>query len=314
MKSQKKLLVTGATGFVGQKLIDQISVTDTYELFIASRKKPSNNFPWVPVSDINGDTDWCSHLEDTDVVIHCAARAHLLNDSVKNPSEAFRSINTDGTLALAKQAAEMGVHRFIFISSIGVNGSASPRPFTPDLVPNPSELYAQSKLEAEQGLWEIQKIHGMEIVVIRPPLVYGPCAPGNFGLLTSIVRKGLPLPLAGIENQRSLVSIWNLVDLIITAIEHPDAAGQVFLVRDGQDVSTSELLLKLGEAQGRPVRLFWLPRQLLKIGAITLGKKRMYHRLFDSLQVDDTTTRQRLDWSPPLSLEDGLRRCFQEHH
>jgi nucleoside-diphosphate-sugar epimerase len=204
------------------------------------------------------------------------------------------------------------VRRFIFISSIGVNGHINTQPFTEDDLPNPdpTDFYAQSKLQAEQGLWEIQKETGMEIVVIRPPLVYGPGAPGNFGVLVRWVEKGLPLPLGAIHNKRSLVALDNLVDLIATCIDHPNAANQVFLVSDGEDLSTTQLLQGVADAMGKPSRLIPVPASVLQFAATLLGKKAVAQRLLGSLQVDIRHTQKCLNWTPPLTVKQGLARCF----
>lgn len=223
----------------------------------------------------------------------------------------YQRVNVSGTLKLAQQAARAGVRRFIFISSIGVNGNVSKRPFSADEHPHPAEAYAQSKWQAEQALWEIQKQTGMEVVIIRPPLVYGPDAPGNFGILVRWVEKGVPLPLGAIHNKRSLVGIDNLVDLIIRCLDHPAAANQVFLAGDGEDLSTTELLRGVGKAMGKPARLIPVPAGLLQLGATVLGNKAMAQRLLGSLQVDISKTCELLDWKPPYTVEEGLRRCFE---
>jgi len=203
------------------------------------------------------------------------------------------------------------VKRFVFISSIGVNGNISTRPFRVGDQPNPAEPYAQSKWEAEQGLMKLAAETSMEVVIIRPPLVYGPDAPGNFGSLVRWIEKGVPLPLGAIHNKRSLVGIDNLVDLIIHCLDHPAAANQVFLAGDGEDISTPELLRGVGRAMGKPARLIPVPAGLLQFGATLLGRKAMAQRLLGSLQVDISKTRELLDWKPPYTVEEGLRRCFE---
>lgn len=310
MSKALKVLITGATGFIGSQLVKQLERSDHLEVGAATRRPAETGGQSHVVGDITPETDWTEALSNVDVVIHCAARAHVLNDSEANPLELYRYTNTKGTLNLARQAAKHGISRFIFLSSIGVNGTSTTQPFTPDSEPCPSEAYAQSKLEAEEELRKIQEETSMEMVIIRPTLVYGPNAPGNFGLLARIVWTGLPLPLGGIHNARSFVSVWNLIDLIKTCIEHAGAANATLLVRDGEDISTSELLRKIAVAQGQAPRLFWVPRGVLKAGATLLGKRQMYDRLFDSLQVDDNATRKTLDWTPPLSLDEGIKRTF----
>jgi nucleoside-diphosphate-sugar epimerase len=259
---------------------------------------------------LGATVDWSDVLAGQNVIIHAAARAHIVRDEVADPLEEYRKINVRGTLNLARQAALCGVQRFIFISSIGVNGNISQQPFTENDTSAPVDFYAQSKWEAEQGLWSIHRETGLEIVIIRPPLVYGPDAPGNFGALMKWVKKGVPLPLGSIHNKRTFVALDNLVDLVITCIEHPVAANQVFLAGDGEDLSTSDLLRGVAAAMGRPSRLVPIPSGLLLLAATILGKKAVSQRLFGSLQVDISKARDLLGWNPPLNVEEGLRRCF----
>jgi len=263
------------------------------------------------VGELSVDTDWQQAIAGQQVVIHAAARAHIIKDEVADPLAEYCRVNVEGTLHLASQAAAAGVKRFIFISSIGVNGNINTHPFTVDDQPNPGEPYAQSKWEAEQGLRKIQQETGMELVIIRPPLVYGPSAPGNFGSLVRWIEKGIPLPLGAIHNRRSLVGIDNLVDLIIRCINHPAAANQVLLAGDGEDLSTTELLRAVGKAIGRPARLIPVPAAVLQCGATLLGKQAMAQRLLGSLQVDISKTCELLDWTPPYTVEEGLKRCFE---
>jgi len=279
---------------------------------VVRRSVDISAFQTREVQRINANTDWSEALINQQVVIHAAARAHIMKEDLADPVVEYRQVNVDGTVNLARQAAEAGVRRFIFISSIGVNGNINIKPFTEDDTPKPADPYAQSKLEAEQGLWEIQHETGMELVVIRPPLVYGPNAPGNFGSLTRWIDKGVPLPLGAIQNQRSLVALDNLVDLITTCIDHPAAANQVFLAGDGQDLSTTELLRSVARAAGKPSRLIPIPSSLLMLAATLLGKKAVAQRLLGSLQVDISKARDLLEWEPPISVEEGLRRCFSK--
>jgi nucleoside-diphosphate-sugar epimerase len=237
-----------------------------------------------------------------------------LRDEVPDPLAEYRRVNVEGTLNLARQAAQAGVRRFIFVSSIGVNGSVSRKPFTELDKPNPSDFYAQSKWEAEQGLWSVHQETGLEIVIVRPPLVYGPSAPGNFGTLVKWVQRGIPLPLGAIDNDRTFVALDNLVDLIITCIEHPAAANQVFLAGDGQALSTTQLLRGVGSAMGKPARLVPVPAGILMFGARLLGKKDVAQRLLGSLPVDISKARNVLGWEPLLSVEEGLRRCFDSEN
>lgn len=309
----QSILLTGATGFVGSVVARQLSVSNQHELVVAARR-PCRITGCGRVHVIGGlsdSIDWTDALAEIGIVVHAAARAHLTQNNAINPAVDFRHVNVDGTLELAKQAAQAGVKRFIFISSIGVNGNNNNRPFTTADQPNPAEPYALSKWEAEQGLWQIQQETGMEVVIIRPPLVYGPGAPGNFGSLVRWVEKGVPLPLGAIHNKRSLIGIDNLVDLIIRCIDHPAAANQVFLAADGEDLSTTELLRGVGEAMGKPARLIPVPAGILQFGATLLGKKAMAQRLLGSLQVDISKTCELLDWKPPYTVQEGLRRCFE---
>ena len=307
------ILLTGATGFLGRQLAKYLHSKPHVGLTAVVRRSVDiSAFQTREVQRINANTDWSEALINQQVVIHAAARAHIMKEDLADPVVEYRQVNVDGTVNLARQAAEAGVRRFIFISSIGVNGNINIKPFTEDDTPKPADPYAQSKLEAEQGLWEIQHETGMELVVIRPPLVYGPNAPGNFGSLTRWIDKGVPLPLGAIQNQRSLVALDNLVDLITTCIDHPAAANQVFLAGDGQDLSTTELLRSVARAAGKPSRLIPIPSSLLMLAATLLGKKAVAQRLLGSLQVDISKARDLLEWEPPISVEEGLRRCFSK--
>lgn len=309
------ILLTGSTGFLGRSLAKDIAGQRDCLLSVSLRSAGSNcPYMHFEIPDLTIATDWTAALANQQVVIHAAARAHIMKDEVADPLAEYRKVNVDGTINLARQAAEAGVKRFIFISSIKVNGEQTPlgKPFTAADVPAPEDAYGISKFEAEQGLQLLAKETGMEMVIIRPPLVYGPGVKGNFANMNRLVAKGLPLPLGAVHNQRSLVSLDNLVDLIITCIDHPAAANQVFLAGDGQDLSTTELLKGVAKAMGKPSRLLPIPAGLLLFGASILGKKAMAQRLLGSLQVDITKTRQVLGWRPPLTVEQGLKRCFDD--
>lgn len=302
------VLLTGSSGFIGGAVRVAIEAQKKFNLSVVVRKKGSLcNFLEFPIDDLSGATEWSASVSGQDTVIHIAAIAHIVS---RDPS-LFHDVNVAGTINLARQAAFAGVRRFIFISSIGVNGSISERPFSFSDQPNPVGLYALSKWEAEQGLWRIQHETGMEVVVVRPPLVYGPGAPGSFVSLVRWIEKGIPLPLGAIDNKRSLVGIDNLIDLIIRCIDHPAAANQVFLAGDGEDLSTTELLRGVGKAMGKPARLIPVPAGVLQLGATLLGKRAMAQRLLGSLQVDISKTCELLDWKPPYTVEEGLRRCFE---
>ena len=313
MVERRTVLVTGANGFIGSALVARL-VTEPMWKTVASvrvQKQPfAEDVRVVSAGEVRADTDWSHALHGVHIVVHAAAVAHVPHVSSGEQLTRLRMANVDGVLALAYQAAAAGVKRFVFISSIGVNGNVNVRPFSALDVPHPVEPYAQSKWEAEQGLWRIQQETGMELVIIRPPLVYGPGAPGNFGSLVRWVGKGIPLPLGAIHNRRSLVGIDNLVDLIARCIDHPAAANQVFLAGDGRDLSTTELLRLVGDAMGRPARLIPVPAGVLKLSAALLGRKAMAQRLLGSLQVDISQTCETLDWQPPFTVEEGLRRCF----
>jgi len=236
-----------------------------------------------------------------------------MRDEVDDPLAEYRKVNVEGTLNLARQAVAAGVRRFVFLSSIKVNGEATApgNPFHADDVPSPEDAYGVSKLEAEQGLILLAAETDMEMVIIRPPLVYGPGVKGNFASMIKLIDKGVPLPLGAIYNKRSLVGIGNLVDLIIRCINYPAAANQVFLAGDGEDLSTTELLRAVGKAMGKSARLIPVPAGLLQFGATILGKRAMAQRLLGSLQVDISKTCELLDWKPPYRVEEGLRRCFE---
>jgi nucleoside-diphosphate-sugar epimerase len=251
-------------------------------------------------------------LTGCETVVHLAARVHVMADTAADPLEEFRRVNVQGTLNLARQAAVAGVRRFVFVSSIGVNCAETyRRPFTAHDEVAPHSPYAVSKYEAELGLQALAAETGMEVVIIRPPLVYGPGAPGNFGSLLRWLKRGVPLPLGAIHNQRSLVALDNLVDLIITCLTHPAAANQTFLVSDGEDVTTTELLRRMGQALGRPAHLIPVPVSWLKLAAKLVGKPDVAQRLCGSLQVDIEKTRRLLDWTPPISLDEGLKKAAE---
>jgi nucleoside-diphosphate-sugar epimerase len=267
----------------------------------------------VAVGDLSAQTDWSSALVGVDAVVHAAARVHVINDKCLDPLAEFCRVNVEGTAALARQAEAAGVKRFVFLSSIKVNGEFTEQgqPFTADDLPAPIDPYGMSKLEAEQGLREIEAQTGMEVVIVRPPLVYGPGVKANFALMMSWLERGIPLPLGAIHNARSVVALDNLVDLLVTCLKHPAAAGQTFLVSDGEDISTTELLRRTAEAMGRKAVLWPVPTFILEWGATLVGKRAVAQRLCGSLQVDINKTRQLLGWTPRVSVDDGLRRATE---
>ncbi len=303
-----RVMVTGASGFVGKALCSALLLK---AIPITRVNRAPDTLASVVVGDMDGTTDWSLALQQCTVVVHLAARVHVMNDTAPDPLAAYRRTNVDGTMALARQAAAAGVRRFIFISSVKVNGESSPQgqPFLADDVPAPQDPYGRSKMEAEQGLRQLAAHTGLQVVIIRPPLVYGPGVGANFAALLRAVRRGLPLPLGAIHNQRSLVALDNLVDLIITCVTHPAAANQTLLVSDGQDLSTAELVRALAQAAGVRVYLPKVPARLLLAAASLLGKRDVVSRLCSSLQVDISKTRCLLAWAPPLSVPEGLRRA-----
>ncbi len=307
-----EMLVTGANGFVGQALCAGL-LRRGHAVRGAVRSQTALAALAVPgtvVGEVDANTDWSEALEGVGTVVHLAARVHVMRDKVANPLAEFRRVNVQGTLNLARQAAAAGVRRFVFISSIGVNGAVTfQQPFTAQDRAAPYSPYTVSKYEAELGLQALAAETGMDVVTIRPPLVYGPNAPGNFGSLMRLLKRGVPLPLGAIHNQRSLVSLDNLVDLLVTCITHPAAANQTFLVSDGEDVSTTELLRRMGQALGHPARLIPVPTSILKLAATVVGKSDVAQRLCGSLQVDIEKTRRLLGWTPPVSLDEGVRRA-----
>jgi nucleoside-diphosphate-sugar epimerase len=325
-----RLLVTGATGFVGGALVQQLLTGGLSGVFIAGAepavsldivaavRQPDQRLPapikQCAVGDLSGNIDWSEALQGVDTVLHCAARVHVMQDTAEDPLSAFRSVNVEGTMNLAQQAAAAGARRFVFVSSIKVNGeaTASGKPFRADDLPAPQDAYGISKHEAESGLRQLAIDSGMEVVIVRPPLVYGRGVGANFHTMMGAVAHRLPLPVGRIEhNRRSMVALGNLVDLLVTCISHPAAANRTFLVSDGEDLSTSQLLRRLGVAMGRPARLVPVPVSWLEFGAAMLGRRNVAQRLCGSLQVDISDTRQRLGWTPPLSVEEGLKSAAE---
>lgn len=312
----KQILITGATGFVGLTLVSQL-VANQKSVTCSVREFSSvlgTDVKQVITGDITPDIYWYEALKGVEVVIHLAARVHVMRDASADPLVAFRETNSLSTLSLARQAAASGVKRFIFLSSIKVNGEFTTKgePFTPEVSKAPSDPYGFSKFEAEQGLLELHADTGMEVVIIRPPLVYGPGVKANFLQMMSWVFKGIPLPLGAILSQRSLVAIDNLTDLISVCIEHPAAAGHVFLVSDDEDVTMTELLQKMANALVRSSRLISIPQGVLAKGLVLVGKEAIAQRLCNSLQVDISKTKQLLGWKPVISVDDAIQKVADD--
>lgn len=302
--------ITGATGFVGSALSSKLIALGVKVIPIVRR---TSGLPGEIVTGDLGERSAAScqrALSGCDAVVHLAARVHVMHDDDADPLSKFRKANVDGTLCLAREAAAAGVRRFVFISSIKVNGETTllGRPFTADQTPAPSDPYGISKWEAEQRLRPLATETGMEVVIIRPVLVYGPGVKANFLHLMQWLHKGIPLPFGAIHNKRSLVALDNLVDLIVTCIDHPKAANQTFLVSDGEDVSTTELLRKMYRVLGRSARLLPIPARLLVMAATMVGKRAMAQRLCGSLQVDIGKTRELIGWKPTIDVDEGLRQ------
>ena len=303
--------VVGASGFVGKGIVQALSIHNCVAFL---REVPAVQLANVEsriFTDLMDFEDKPDLLSGIDVVVHTAGRSNSSGKNHATDLAFFRKMNVEGSLILARQAASVGVKRFIFISSIKVNGEHTPlgQPFTADDAPAPEDAYGISKWEAEQGLQKLASETGLEVVIIRPPLVYGLGVKGNFARMIKFVAKALPMPFGSIHNKRSLVAIDNLVDLIITCIDHPAAANQVFLVGDGKDLSTSELLRGVANLMNKPSRLIPVPSSLLMLTATLLGKKAVAQRLLGSLQVDISKTHALLGWEPRIPVEEGLRRC-----
>ena len=304
-----KVLVTGGSGFIGRALIPQLNMAG-HDIIVSSRDEgivlPGATIG--PVGELGPETDWSAALEGVEAVIHLAARVHVMNETATDPVAENRRINTEGTARLARQAAESGVKHFIFLSTIKVNGEATgPNPFHAADRPAPQDPYAIAKLEAEQVLLGIADKSAMRADIIRPPLVYGPGVRGNFASLLGLCARGLPLPLASIDNRRSLIYVGNLVSLIGHILDHPKAGGGIYLARDGEDVSTPELIKRVSAALGVTPRIFSFPQFLLAIAGALVGKSDAVSRLTESLVVDDNKTRSDLDWTPPFSMVQGLQ-------
>jgi nucleoside-diphosphate-sugar epimerase len=308
-----RVLVTGASGFIGSALVQRLVADGRHRVRAAVRRPLERLDPSVEqvhVGDLGAETQWKAALEGVDVVVHASARVHVMRDDAGDPLREFRAVNVAGTLHLARSAAAAAVRRFVFVSSIKVNGEATApgHPFRADDAPAPCDPYGVSKREAEDGLQALARGSALQVVIVRPPLVYGPGVKANFAAMMRLLCRGLPLPLGAIHNQRTLVALDNLVDLLVTCIEHPAAANQTFLAGDPEDLSTTDLLRRLGSALGRPARLVPVPSHWVEFAAGLLGQRAVAHRLCRSLQVDIGKAAQLLGWKPPLAVDAALRR------
>lgn len=304
-----KIFVTGITGFIGRAVASRLQ-SDGHRISAAIRatkKSYIEDVAFVPFDNLDTH-DWSAALNGQDVVVHCAARVHVMNDLAQDPLMEFRRVNVEGTLNIARCAARVGVKRFIFISSIKVNGEGTQlgHPFSADDTAAPQDPYGVSKCEAEQQLLALASETNLDVVIIRPVLVYGPGVKANFQSMMAWLSKGIPLPLGAISNKRSMVALDNLVDLIALCTVHPAAANQVFLVSDGEDLSTTQLMKRTAKALGKPARLLPAPVWLLNLAARLVGKPAIVQRLCGSLQVDIEKTRALLGWKPPISVDEAL--------
>lgn len=306
-----RVLVTGASGFIGTEVVNNLKLQNFEVRTVNRRTFKSEADSSYTIDDLGPDTYWRDVLMGCDVIIHLAARVHVMNDSAVDPLAEFRKVNVAGTVKLAMQAAKAGAKRFVYVSSVKVNGEQAALPYTELNESNPQDSYGVSKWEAEQALHKISATTGLEVVIVRPPLVYGAGVKGNFAQMIKVLAKGVPLPFASVQNLRSLIYIENLVDSLILCATHPNAAGQTYLVSDGEDVSTSDLLRKLAEAMGQPARLFSCPPALLKLAGWLIGRSDQIDRLLSSLQVNSSKIRRELDWQPPFTLQEGLKKTVQ---
>ncbi len=313
--NHRNVLVTGANGFVGRAVCDYLAHKGHT---VSGAARNPKTVPVVArprlIGDLGPDTDWMDALFNVDVVVHLAARAHVMSEDPEAAAAAYATVNTEGTLHLAEAAASAGIKRFIFVSTIKVNGESTDlRPFTELDVAMPADPYAVSKWEAEMALWQVARAFKMEVVVLRPPLIYGPGVKGNFRSLLDLLNYRLPLPLGGIRNKRSLIFVGNLAGAIEVCLTHPHAPGETFLVKDDESLSTSKLIRRIDHAAGRRSRLFPVPRFILRLFGLLTGKSEAVARLTESLTVDDGRIRARLNWQPDFSTDHGLKETVLWH-
>lgn len=312
MTERRRVLVTGAHGFVGQALCETLT-SGAWSVRRAVRRQIAEGD--FVVGDVGPQSDWLRAVAGVDCVVHLASRTHIMHDESLNPMDAYRDINVAGTIQLAKTAAAQGVRRFVFMSSIKVNGEwTAEHPFTEADTPQPRDAYGISKHEAEQALREIAKETGLEVTILRPPLVYGPGVKANFLRLMQLVARRRPLPLGSIDNRRSLIYVENLADAIVACMEHPAAAGKTYLVSDSEAVSTPELVRQIALALGVEARLLSLPTSLLSLGAKLLRRDAEWQRIGGSLQIDSSKIRDELNWKPPFTMAQGLAQTAQWYH
>jgi nucleoside-diphosphate-sugar epimerase len=313
-----KYLITGANGFLGSAIVDRLQLEDDAELHLAVRRFDHEVLERVSVHsglDLQDLDSWDMALFDVDIVIHAAARVHVMADAAIDPLHEYYVLNTMATQELAKKSAAAGVKRFIYISTIKVNGDQTlgGRKFTPEDIPNPSDDYAKSKHEAEECLMRISKESKMEVVIVRPVLVYGPGVKGNFLSLINFIYKEIPIPLGLVKNFRSIVAIDNLVDFILRCSQHPAAVNQIFLISDGEDLSTPQLINRISFAMGIKSKLVKIPLWLLVTSLKLIRKERYSKRLLNSLQVDISKSRQLLGWKPPATIDESLAKTIKEY-
>lgn len=305
------VIITGANGFVGRALCTRMltegwKIRGTVRSSVTAASLPRGT-ETIQIESIGSDTDWTDVLTGAETVIHLAARVHMMNDTVTDPLTAFRQVNVAGTEQLARMAVTAGIRRFIYISSIKVNGEGSDAPYVEHDTPTPRDPYGISKWEAEQVLHRIADKTGLEVVILRLPLVYGPGVKANFLYMFQAVERGIPLPFLSVHNRRSFIYLGNLVDAIVTSVTHPEAAGQTYLVNDGEDVSTPELIRRVAVALGRSARLFSFPPAVMRLLGKFFGKSAAVDRLLGSLIIDSTKIRRELNWKTPYTMNEGLK-------